>query len=443
MTMRRTGRWFRLLFLACCLAAFPAAARADLLDYVQKPEPHFAWKLKQKIDGPLGVIYDLELTSQTWEGIDWTHQLQVYQPNGVEPTPTMLLFNTGGKAGPASIAMGLGIAGQVRAPVAILYGIPNQPLFDGKKEDSLIAETFVRYLDTKDADWPLLFPMAKSVVKAMDALQEFSKQEWKKEVKGFVVSGASKRGWTTWLTGASDSRVVAIAPMVIDTLNMVEQMAHQQQTLGGYSAMIHDYTERGLVLIPPKEEAKKLWKMIDPYFYRDRLKMPKLLINGANDPYWSTDALNLYWDDLPGDKWVTYVPNAGHNLEQGATEDKPGDRTWAMNALAAFARAQVTGQALPALAWKHDDADGKMRLTVTAKPAPSAAHLYVATAPTRDFRKAAWEEKAAAIDKETVTGLVDPPADGCKAFFGVLDYEIDGIKYHLCTQMRVAGKAKP
>ncbi len=52
-------------------------------------------------------------------------------------------------------------------------------------------------------------------------------------------------------------------------------------------------------------------------------------------------------------------------------------------------------------------------------------------------------EKPATIDKETVTGLVDPPADGCEAFFGVLDYEIDGIKYHLCVQMRVAGKAKP
>jgi PhoPQ-activated pathogenicity-related protein len=65
----------------------------------------------------------------------------------------------------------------------------------------------------------------------------------------------------------------------------------------------------------------------------------KLLINGVNDPYWTTDALNLYWDDLPGDKWVTYVPNAGHNLEQHADGKK--DRTRAVNALAAFARHQT------------------------------------------------------------------------------------------------------
>src|SRR5439155_21063395 len=136
-------------------------------------------------------------------------------------------------------------------------------------DDALIARTFVKYLDTKDETWPLLFPMVKSVTRAMDALQEFAKSEWKAEVKDFVVTGASKRGWTSWLTAASgDKRVKAIAPLVIDTLNMPVQMENQVKAFGKPSEMIHDYVERKLVPVPQTSVAQNLWKMIDPWVYR-------------------------------------------------------------------------------------------------------------------------------------------------------------------------------
>jgi PhoPQ-activated pathogenicity-related protein len=268
----------------------------------------------------------------------------------------------------------------------------------------------------------------------MDALQAFALQEWKQPVKQFVVSGASKRGWTTWLTGAVDPRVKAIAPLVIDTLNMVEQMEYQKKSFGHYSDMIKDYTERKLVPIPDTDDARKLWQMIDPYFYRDKLTMPKLLINGNNDPYWTVDALNLYWDGLKGDKFVTYVPNAGHNLQE-----PDGSRTRTMNALAAFVRHQVTDRPLPKLKWTQGTKEGQASLTVESDLPPKGARLWAAKSATHDFRKSKWESTTLPSDKTPLVGHVEPPKEGFVAFYAELDFEIDGIKYTLCTQIRVLG----
>ncbi len=428
-------------FAAVCCLVVCTAARADLAEYVAKPDASFKWNVKAKVETPLGTVYDLALTSQTWQGIQWDHGLQVYVPSGVKPTATMFLWNQGGKPSTGATTVGLMLAAKMNAPVAFLFGIPNQPLFDGKKEDALIAETFVRYLETRDGDWPLLFPMTKSLVRAMDALQAFTETEWKHKTTGFLVSGASKRGWTTWLTAAADPRVKAIAPLVIDTLNIPAQLPNQVTSFGTFSEMIGDYTRRKLVPLPKTDAAKALWQMTDPYTYRDKLTLPKLILVGANDPYWTVDALNLYWDGLTGDKWISRVANAGHDLRRKLPDGKL-ERLPDLGSLAAFARAQIHGKELAKATWVHDDADGKARLTVKASAAPVAARVWVVDAPTRDFRKATWVERPATIDAHTVTATVERPATGSRAFYGELDYELDGLTYRLATQVRVLGDAK-
>ncbi|MDW7995176.1 MAG: PhoPQ-activated protein PqaA family protein [Gemmatales bacterium] len=436
--MACTVGWAWLIWPAC----------ADLQKYVNAPDDTFRWRVVSHSVNEAGTVYTLHMVSQKWQEISWEHTLTIYQAAQVRPQATMFLWVTGGKPNPVTLMLGLELSRLGQAPVAFLHDIPNQPLLGGKREDALIAETFVRYLQTGDESWPLLFPMVKSVVRAMDALQEFARREWKIEVGHFVIAGASKRGWTTWLTASlGDPRVRAIVPMVIDVLNMPEQLEWQVKSLGGYSQMLRDYIDAGLVPMPQTERAKKLWSAVDPYVYRQRLTVPKLIVLGSNDPYWSTDALNLYWDHLPGEKWVLYVPNAGHDLRERTVVDPVGQYRRTLQTVGLFFRHQVYKVPLVEVAWQHTHQPTEATLIISWKIPKgtqthvAAARVWVAEAPTRDFRQATWKahDVTGFENSTTVRARVPVPETGCRAFFGELELQESGLTYWFSTQMQIVG----
>ncbi len=434
--MDRYSRW---IATAVCLTAplvSGTRAMADLDAYLRRDDGAFKWSVTGRTSTPAGTISYVDLKSQVWQGIPWNHRLRIYEPSEPKTRDAVLLFITGGshdsQPKPEDAVTGFTLARACGATVAVLPQVPNQPLLDGKTEDTLIAETFVRYLDTKDENWPLLFPMVKSAVRAMDAVQAWAKENGKNPVTRFVVSGASKRGWTTWLTGATDPRVVAIAPMVIDTLNMKAQKAHSLEVWGKFSEQIDDYTSRGLTDKFDTPDGHKLWEMVDPYTYRNRLELPKLLINGTNDRYWTLDAMNIYWDDLKGPKRVVYLPNAGHGLQE--------HREYALNGVGALFRHAVANRPMPDLSWTHSDSeDGALRLQVRSSPEPKSARLWVARSDTRDFRDSRWESTSMLVNGSVVKGEVARPGQGFIALVGDLEYEVEGIPYHLSTQIRQTG----
>jgi len=406
-----------------------AAARADLDSYVRKPDPSFGWRQVANHDTPLGKIHSLELTSQVWQGITWTHDLTIYEPAEIIHRDAALLFITGGRTGgkpdQKDHQQAFTLTKATGARVAVLRQVPNQPLLGDKTEDTLIAETFVRYLETQDENWPLLFPMVKSAVRALDAVQAWSRQDDREAIERFVVAGASKRGWTTWLTAAVDNRVVGIAPMVIVMLNMGLQGPNQLEVWGQYSEQIDDYVNRGLMEQAQTELGTKLWKMVDPYSFRDRLSLPKLLINGTNDRYWTLNALDLYWDGLKDPKYLMALPNAGHGLEN--------NRDWAINGLGAFFRQVVSGRPLPSLSWSAEPTTGGgLVVKVQADPAPIAARLWTATSQNRDFRESTWTPSPLAAETR-IEATVEKPSQGKLACFVELEYRCDGIPYHLTT----------
>jgi PhoPQ-activated pathogenicity-related protein len=407
-----------------------------LLAYVAQKDDAFSWQKVSSNRSPLGVTFhELRLTSQRWKGMVWRHTLLIAQPPKVA-TDLALLVIAGGKTDSRgdsqSRLLTSAAAIQLQALVAVLYAVPNQPLFDGLVEDDLIAHTFVKFLETGDLQWAALLPMTKSAVKAMDAVQQFAQKELNLTVNGFVVTGASKRGWTTWLTAVADpQRVKGIAPMVYDNLNIPAQMRHQREVFGGYSEQISEYTQRGLTDLADTEKARPLVQLIDPYAYLDRLTMPKLIINGTNDRYWALDAANFYFDDLRGEKYILYVPNSGHGLE---------DVGRVVRAVMAFFDYLAQRLTFPKLQWTWTPKDGGMTLTVRSDPMPKQVLLWRATAPTKDFRDAKWESQELTATDGAFLFTLTPPEKGYAAAFAELVYEGNNRTYSLCTTIRIVGK---
>lgn len=434
-----------IVFLIVGIGYAQVTPETALRSYLDNGDNSFKWETVDKIKVQGVKAYRVVFTSQKWQNIEWRHEMVVVVPVK-QKYDEALLFITGGsiKDGQPNLhkwkddmTLALGeIAKRNRAVTAVLWQVPNQPLYDNLKEDALISYTLHNFKNDGDYTWPLLFPMTKSAVKAMDVIQQLTDKQARKPVSGFVVSGASKRGWTTWLAGASDSRVVAIAPMVIDMLNMPVSMAYQIETWGDYSVQIEDYVKLGIVQNMDDPKGREIVTMIDPYSYRKNLNIPKMIFLGTNDEYWPVDAVKNYIEDIPGENRIHYVPNAGHGL---------GNKKQALKALDAFFGTTLTGKILPECGYELTESGGKMHLKVTSTPELlKEVILWTSDSEDRDFRDEKWEP--ATIEKGTgaeITIDVDYPQSGFKAFYVDLKYgSPQGGDYTQSTRMFLADSEK-
>ncbi len=410
------------LFLAC--PAF--SQKHTALDrYVAQPDPAYHFELQKTMSLEGCTISQIKMVSQVWrtpQEVDrprWDHWLNVIRPGQVKGK-TAMLFIAGGSNGEAAPRnpdrMLLKIARESGIVVAELREIPNQPLtFAGEvpmKEDGIIAYTWDKFLRTGDETWPARLPMTKAAVRAMDTVTSFCRTApgGSLEVEKFIVSGGSKRGWTAWTTAAVDRRVTAIIPCVIDLLNLTRSFQHHFQAYGFWAPAVGDYVKLGLMEQMDHPRWKKLMKIVEPYEYRDRLTMPKYLINAAGDQFFLPDSSQFYFDDLKGEKYLRYVPNADHSLRGS---DAP-------ESILSFVQTVVDGAPRPAFRWKFSK-DGSIR--VQCATAPREVRLWQATNPkARDFRLetlgAAWKSSVLSDQGEgAYVGSVPKPPGGWTAYF--------------------------
>lgn len=392
-------------------------------DYISRVDPSYDWSIAQTQIIEDVTVQVVRLTSQTWQppGLvdqpQWQHWLVISKPPKLESN-TALLYISGGKSNePIRKSPNENLARIAQRTGAItieLRAIPNQYLvFNNdnhrRKEDDLIAYTWARFLETGDSAWPAQLPMVKSVVRAMDTLQALH------GIDNFVLAGGSKRGWTTWLTGAVDTRVKAMIPIVIDVLNVELSMDNHHAAYGYWSPAISDYVHHGIMDNRHSPNFAKLMALVDPYTYRQRFTQPKFLINAAGDEFFVPDSSRFYFDQLPGEKYLRYVPNAKHNL-------KGSD---ALESMEAYFSAFINQQLRPHFSWQMEE--GEIR--ITAKDKPNTVILWQASNPeARDFRLdsigKAWISTTlqAEANGNTYIGKIDKPAKGWTAAFIELIY---------------------
>ena len=218
--------------------------------------------------------------------------------------------------------------------------------------------------------------------------------------------------------------------MVIDMLSMSRQLKHQTEAWGKLSYKIGDYTELNLHQLSDQPEGKALHAIVDPWSYRQRITQPKLIVLGTNDHYWPLDALNLYWNDLVGEKRVLYVPNNRHSIK---------DLGRLLATLSAFHHAVRRGRPLPKIAADFETVadDGAIKLLVRTDAKPKKVVVWRATSQTRDFRQSQWTSKPIEASKGQYSFKTSLPASGYESLFAEATFDQGDGEFYLSTTLRI------
>lgn len=415
-------RFLMMIFAcACSLAAIDlsavqgkppvhAAALDALQAYIKRSDP-IAVPLRHlnlTRDNRLGVsCYTFTLTSQHWPVPEsgekpqaWEHTLTIYRPDSVDHD-TALLFVNGGtrnpqffpKRNPSSAQIEFAkMAAASQTIVVDLQDVPNQYLIfsDGKprKEDGIVAYTWRRFMDNPAAGgaWPLHLPMVKAVVRAMDAVQQVSDSQWHQKITHFVVAGASKRGWATWLSALADERVSGIAPVVIDIPDTKAGIERIYRRYGcAWPPAFQDYVREGVTdgietsafdALMTVEDPLSYLKGADGAMYRQRLSIPKYIISASGDDFFLPDASGFYLDKLPGETQLRIVPNQAHYIDMKIVGDAV--LAWYLQVLAKDEK--------PVIKWAKM-ADGGRSAVIVGRKRPEKITMWYAHSDNCDFRK--------------------------------------------------------
>jgi len=221
-------------------------------------------------------------------------------------------------------------------------------------------------------------------VRAMDTMAAFMEKMTGQVLSQFVIAGASKRGWTTWTTGAVDPRVVAMVPIVMDELNFVKNVHHHYRAYGGWSFAFEDYYALNFTAELDNPNVEVMASIIDPLVYADRYTFPKMVVDSSGDEFFLPDDEYYWWDQMPGPKHFLENPNAEHSCATAVIQ--------ILGSVSAFVNGFFDSDPAPEFSWVIDyNNTGNITVTVPfGNVQPTEVVMWVADsvphANRRDFR---------------------------------------------------------
>ena len=265
-------------------------------DYIESTKDEFSYEIEEIIYEDEWTGYHIKMISGEWldnkkvSEVNWWHSVDIIIPKEVK-TSSGIMFIDNGVSSENYFRLDddvINYSNKLGAIIVNVSNIPFQPVNflesnqESFLEDDLIAFSWNKFLKSggskKDLEWLPRLPMTRAVVRSMDLAQEIAIQN-NIQLDNFVVSGASKRGWTAWTTAAVDKRIVGVVPMVIDLLNVIPSFENHYRSYGEFSLAVQEYVNYEIPDWMQTDEFKTLLEYVEPYSFKESFTMPKYIIN--------------------------------------------------------------------------------------------------------------------------------------------------------------------
>ena len=379
------------------------------------------------------LVKTYQLNSQNWSPYNnvspqlWQHEVKIYIPSNAPKQHALLVINDGTNLDSVdknkaptnfTTAMLENIATQTNSIVVSVSNIPNQPLTyendsAGLLEDYNVARSWGIFLDNPmqykniSVHIPMTAAVSQTIRLANQELKSFG-------IDQYVATGASKRGWVSWLAAIDNEEIKAVVPFVFDLLNTQKGLEHMYLSYGkNWPIAFYPYSVYDIDQNIQTSNFTDLMKIEDPLQYQnsryaERLKIPKYIINASGDDFYVPDSSKFYYDDLQGLKSLRVAPNSNH----------AGILKVAEQSLIHFLNRFQNQQSLPSISEQQTDRS----LTLKFSEQPTEIKQWTATnLKDRDFRYACNIPYIATplnIDSnKQITIELNQPVEGWQATF--------------------------